>query len=239
MTHLKSLAAPKHYPKKTTVFTVSPNPGPHPKKRSVPLLIFVRDWLKLAEESRTARRLIKAGKFFVDGRVVKDPKFPLGLMDVVSIPDLGEHYRLLLKPRKGLTHFRISEEESSFKICQVLRKNHVRGGGIALGLHDGRTILFKGDAVDEGRSYVILDSLKVSLPDQRILATAHLQVSAYGYIHSGYRAGLHGRILKLRRDVIFPDKPTATIATSEGEVTTLLRNIMPIGDDEPWVTLPP
>ncbi|MEM4342537.1 MAG: hypothetical protein QXF97_08350, partial [Candidatus Caldarchaeum sp.] len=64
-----------------------------------------------------------------------------------------------------------------------------------------------------------------------------LDNGVYAYIHSGARAGLHGKISKIRREVVFPDKPTATIDTGQGIVTTLLRNIMPVGGEAPWITL--
>ncbi|MEM1946762.1 MAG: S4 domain-containing protein [Candidatus Caldarchaeum sp.] len=238
MTHLKSLAAPKHFPKKPTVFAVSPRPGPHPKSKSLPLLIAVRDILGYAEDRTTASKLIKLGKFHVDGRPVKDLRYPLGLMDVLSIPDTSEHYRVLIKLGKGVSLFKIAGEESGFKVCQVLRKNHVKRGWLALGLHDGRTILFRGEEVDKGRAFKILDSVKISVPDQKIQETASAEPGVYAYIHSGSRAGLHGRVVKIRRDVTFPDKPTATLETSQGAVTTLLKNIMPIGVEKPWIALP-
>jgi len=239
MTHLKSLYAPKHYPKKKTVFTVAPRPGPHPKRRSIPLLVVVRDILGYAEEGATGKRLIKAGKFLVDQRVVRDYRFPLGLMDVLSVPDYGEHYRVLIKPGKGLTLFKISEDEAWFKVCQVVSKTHVRKGGLALGLHDGRTILFKAENVEEGRMHKVTDSVKIKLPTNEALEWVTLDVNHYGYIHTGGRAGIHGTITRIRKDVIFPDKPTATIGSSQiGSVTTLLRNIMPVGVEKPWLTLP-
>lgn len=237
MTHLKTLAAPRHYPKKATVFTVAPSPGPHAKKKSIPLLIAVRDLLNYADNAHTARRLIKQGKFMVDGRVVKDPRFPLGLMDVLSIPELGENYRVLIKPGKGLTLAKTSSEEAGFKICQVVRKNHVRGGALMIGLHDGRTILFRGEMLDKGRAIKTLDSLKIAVPSQEILETISLDNGVYAYIHSGARAGLHGKIMRIRREVVFPDKPTATVETGQGTVTTLLRNLMPVGGEAPWITL--
>lgn len=238
MTHLKSLAAPRYFPKKGTVFTVSPRPGPHPKKRCIPILIAVRDLLKYVDDAATARKLISSGKFLVDGRTVKDLRFPLGLMDVLSVPTTGEHYRVLIKPGKGLFLFKITEQEAGFKICQVVRKNHVKGGGMMVGFHDGRTILFKENNLDEGREIKILDGVKLAVPSQEILEKRKFEVGNYAYIHTGARAGLHGRIVKTRKDAVFPDKPTATIETRQGNVTTLLRNIMPIGGEEPWITLP-
>ncbi|MCS7110590.1 MAG: S4 domain-containing protein [Candidatus Caldarchaeum sp.] len=238
MTHLKSLAAPRHFPKKATVFTVSPAPGPHPKKRSIPLLIAVRDILNYVDDGKTARKLIKAGKFLVDGRPVKDPRFPIGLMDVLSVEATGEHFRVLVKPGKGLFLFKVTAEESGFKVVQVLRKNHVKGGGLMVGFHDGRTLVFRGESLERGLGFKILDGVKLGLPEQEIIEAVPIEANVYGYVHSGARAGLHGRIVKIRREVVFPDKPTATIETIQGTITTLLRNIMPVGGEKPWITLP-
>ncbi len=200
-------------------------------------MIVVRDLLKYAEDGVTARRLIKAGKFLVDGKVVKDPRYPLGLMDVFSAPELEEYYRVLIKPRKGPSLFKITGEEAGFKICQILRKHHVKGGGLALGLHDGRTIMFKGEDVETGRRLKVFDGVKISLPNQKLLETVTLEKGVYGYIHSGSRAGLHGTVTKIKREVVFPDKPSVSLETAQGNVTTLLKNIMPIGVGKPWITL--
>ncbi|MEM1936742.1 MAG: S4 domain-containing protein [Candidatus Caldarchaeum sp.] len=238
MTHLKSLAAPTHYPKRPAVFAASPRPGGHPRQHSIPLIVVVRDMLGYAEDGRTARKLIKQGKFQVDGRVVRDPRFPLGLMDLLQIPDLGENYRVLVRPLKGLGVFKVGSDEAGVKVCQIIRKNHVRGGGLSIGLHDGRTILFKGEDVEKGRSLATLDGLKISVPSQEILDKSSLESGAYGLIVRGSRAGLHGVVSKVRKEVVYPDKPTATVETSQGTVTTLLKNIMPVGVGRPWITLP-
>jgi len=37
----------------------------------------------------------KEGLIKVDNKIRRDPKFPLGIMDVVSIEKTGEHFRLL------------------------------------------------------------------------------------------------------------------------------------------------
>jgi small subunit ribosomal protein S4e len=38
----------------------------------------------------------KQANLLVDGRIRKDPKFPLGLMDVLSIPRIKKNYRVLI-----------------------------------------------------------------------------------------------------------------------------------------------
>ncbi|HID04866.1 MAG TPA: 30S ribosomal protein S4e [Aigarchaeota archaeon] len=238
MTHLKSLAAPKHYPTTRTVFTTAPRPGPHPKNWSIPLIIIIRDFLNYAEDAATARKIIKMRKVTVDGRVITDHKFPVGLMDVISLPEAGEHYRILPEPRKGLKPFKIRDEEAGFKIGQVRNKMHVRGGDLQLTLHDGRNIRFKN--VDEQvRGYMTGDSLKISLPDQQIQAHIPLKEEVYVLITKGSKMGLHGRVTAIKKDVTYPDKPKVVVEVSgKGNITTLLTYVMPVGDSEPWIALP-
>jgi small subunit ribosomal protein S4e len=237
LTHLKSLAAPYFYPSSQGVFAAKPRPGPHPADRSLPLVYVVRDILGLAEDARTARILIKEGKFYVDGRPVRDTRFAIGLMDVLTVKELDEYYRILISPGKGLRPVKISAEESSFKVCQVTVKVMTRGGRLQLGLHDGRSILLDADD-DMARSTRRLDSLKITIPDQKILDISRLEKNSYALIHSGSKAGHHGLLTEVQRDMAYPARPTVTIETATGTLKTTLSNIMPVGVERPWITLP-
>ncbi|HDM89168.1 MAG TPA: 30S ribosomal protein S4e, partial [Candidatus Bathyarchaeota archaeon] len=102
--HLKREASPPFWPihRKKFVWTVKPRPGPHPVSRCIPLLLIIRDILGFAETRKEAKKIISQGKILVDGRVRRDDRYPVGLMDVVSIPELKMNYRVL-PFKKGLT----------------------------------------------------------------------------------------------------------------------------------------
>jgi small subunit ribosomal protein S4e len=239
MGHLKRLAAPPHLKisVKESVFTVCPSPGPHPKYECIPLLLIVRDYLRYAERSEEARKIIGAGKIFVDGRPVKDYKFPVGLMDVVSIPETGENYRVLPIYRHGLDLVEISREESGFKLGRIIRKMHVPGGHLQITLHDGRNIRFK-DVTEETRQYNTRDTVKISIPSQVILGYLRLEEGKYGLLIKGPKQGLHGEIIEIRREVTYPAKPIVRLKSSIGEVSSLLDYVMVVGEGEPWIKLP-
>ena len=76
----------------------------------------------------------------VDGVVRTDPRFPVGLMDIVEIPDMEKIYRILPKWKKGLVPQEVSKKESSFKLCRIENKTTIKNGNIQLNLHDGRNI---------------------------------------------------------------------------------------------------
>ncbi|MCD6236163.1 MAG: 30S ribosomal protein S4e [Thaumarchaeota archaeon] len=239
MGHLKRLAAPPYLKisAKEAVFTVNPSPGPHPKYECIPLLLIVRDYLKYAERAEEAKKIIRNGKILVDGRPIKDYKFPVGLMDVVSIPDTGENYRILPVYRKGLDLIEIPSEESGFKLGKIIRRMHVPGGHLQVTLHDGRNIRFK-ELTDEVKEYKTKDTLKISVPSQTILGHLKLEEQKYGLLVKGPKQGLHGRIIEIRRDVVYPAKPLVKLATNRGDVTSILDYVMVVGEEEPWVKLP-
>lgn len=240
MVHLKRLAAPPHLDinVKEHVFTVAPRSGPHPKTECIPLLSILRDYLGYSERAEEAKKIIKAGKILVDGRIVRDHKFPVGLMDVVSIPETGENYRILPVYRKGLRLVKIHREESGIKLGKIIRKMHLSKARLQITLHDGRNILFK-EVTDEVRQINTRDTLKISVPSQTILDHIRLEEKYYALIIRGPKQGLHGKIIEVNRDVPYPSKPTIKLSETEiGEVSTILDYVMVVGREKPEITLP-
>ena len=93
--HLKRYKAPKTWPihPKEDTWTVKPSAGSHAIVDAIPLTLVIRDVLKLADNSREAKRIINSGNVLVDGRVVKDYKFPVGFKDIIEIQKTEEVYR--------------------------------------------------------------------------------------------------------------------------------------------------
>ena len=120
--HLKRYKAPKSWPihPKEDTWTVKPSAGSHSIDKAIPLTLVIRDVLKLADNSREAKRIINSGNVLVDGRVVKDYKFPVGFMDVIEIPKTEESYRVLLD-RKGRLQLDLIDD-SSAKLSKIVNK---------------------------------------------------------------------------------------------------------------------
>lgn len=96
--HLKRLNAPKswHLSKTKGIFAPRPISGTHPSSDCVPLLILVRNLLQLSNSAKESKLLLERGNIVINGKVRKDPKFPVGLFDVIFIPSLKISYRLSL-----------------------------------------------------------------------------------------------------------------------------------------------
>ncbi|MCD6154262.1 MAG: 30S ribosomal protein S4e [Candidatus Verstraetearchaeota archaeon] len=240
--HLKRFPAPAFWPisKKAFKFAVKPSPGPHPIDRCIPLLSIVRDVLGYAENGREARKIIKEGTIKIDGRIRKDPKFPVGLMDVVEIPKTDEHYRLLPHPQKGLMVHEISKEEAKVKLCRIENKTTVKGGHVQLNLHDGRNKIIRiaNPLKPEEDVYKTMDAVKISIPEQEILGHIKLEEGVLALIIGGKNIGLHGRIIKIERG-FGRHRSIVTLESIEKDIIkTSLIYTFPVGREEPEISIP-
>ncbi len=240
--HLKRLPAPKFWPihRKEFKWTIRPSPGPHPMNRCLPLLLIVRDILGYAKTAREARRILAEGKIKVDGRIRRDYKFPVGLMDVIEIPDVNEAYRILPFPRKGLGLHPISGEEIELKLCRIENKRTVNGGHIQLNLHDGRNILIRVNdpTKPEEDTYKTMDVLQIGLPGQEIREHIKFEEKVLALVTWGKNMGQIGRIKEITRG-IGRRMSVVTLESPDGELfQTSLEYVFPVGRDKPLISLP-
>ncbi len=240
--HLKALVAPRFWPilRKEYKWTVKPSPGPHPIDRSIPLLIIVRDILKYAKTAREARRIIAEGHFKVDGRVRKNYKYPVGLMDVLEVVDTGETFRVIPVPRKVLGLHPIDKDEAKYKLCRIENKTTVKGGHIQLNLHDGRNVLIRvsdpKNPVED--KYKTLGTVKISIPVQQLLDYIPLENGVIAIISGGRNVGRVGRVVNIRHG-IRRHRSIVELEDKHGNrFQTSLVYVFPIGVEEPLISLP-
>lgn len=241
--HLKRKPAPKLWPihRKEAVWTVMPKPGPHSLSRSLPLALIVRDMLGFAKTAKEAKNIISGGKILVDGKVRRDERFLVGLMDILSIPETKRYYRVLPSP-KGLFIHPIEADEANFKLYRIEDKTIVKGGQIDLNLHDGTSLLINSANADnlDKIVYNTLDVLKLSIPDREILGYNKLIVGSPALIIGGKNMGIYGVIDtiekqtdKKRRDLL------VTLKDSKGEqFQTILDFVFVLGEGESSFVLP-
>ena len=162
--HLKRLAIPRSWPlpRKTTIWVTRPRAGAHSLERCMPLNIVIRDVIGLARSTREVRTILHNSLAKVDGRVVKDTRRGIGVMDVLTLGE--DNYRCVLDTNGRLRYRPISAEEAGWKVCRIEGKSTIKGGKTQVHLHDGRNII-----VDDASEHKTGDSLKISLPEQKVI----------------------------------------------------------------------
>jgi small subunit ribosomal protein S4e len=200
MAKLKRLVAPKFWrlKKKKSTWTVAVRPGAHKKFESIPLQILLRDILKYAETGKEANSILQSKQILVGGKIIKHHNFPVGLMDVVSIPQLKKNYRIVVS-KKGLIPIEIPENEAKTQLAKVLSKTVVRKGKLQLNLSGGRNIL------TDKKDYATGDSILIELPGNKILDHFKLEKGSAALIIKGYNSGRIVKIHKVQKGEIIAD----------------------------------
>jgi len=218
-------------PKKKTKWVVSPRPGPHKKFESIPVLIIVRDLLKLVDTMNDAKKIVKTKNVLVDGKPRTDLRYPVGLFDVIDIPKEGKQYRVV--PNKdGLGLIEIPKKESNLKICRIKDKTIIKGGQLQLNLHDGKNILIK----DKKETYKTGDSLLIELPSQKIVEHINMEKGVVAIIIGGQNIG---SIINIK-DIITTKsrEPNKVLCKSEDrDFEAVMDYVYVVGKEKPLIKL--
>jgi small subunit ribosomal protein S4e len=231
--HMKREMSPTFWPihRKEAVWSVRPSPGPHPSKVSTPLTVVIRDFLGFAETAKEAKRIINEGKVKVDGKVRRNERYSIGLMDVLELSEADQRYRVLPAHGGRFVLHPISKAETEYKLCRIVGKTTVKGSKTQLNLHDGRNVL-----IEEG-SYDVGDIVKLDVVGQEITDHIGFKPGVRVIITGGRSQGRFGILMDLGPEP--GKKRTATIRTPENDdVRTLASYVFAVGTETPMISLP-
>jgi len=224
--HLKSITMPKTWQieRKKTVFVTRPNPGAHPMMYSMPLNIVMKELIKCAKTTKEVKAILHDKEVLVDGKKRNDEKYSVGLMDVVSLPETKQNYRIIINQKGKLKALEIPKEEANIKLSKVENKTVIKKGKIQLNLSDGRNIIVEKDSYKTG------DSLVVALPTQEIKDTINFKPGMTALLIGGKHIGFIGKVEDVKSNII-------TIKIGENSYETLKDYAFMVGKDKPIITL--
>lgn len=237
---LKRNPAPKFWPihRKEFMWVVKPSSGPHNLENSLSLTLVLRDILGLAKTKKEAGMILAQGKLLVDGKIRKRTNFPVGLMDVIAMPEADQYYRVMPSP-KGLVLGRINKSESNFKLARVENKKTVENG-VQIALHDGSNILIRvADPKNPVEvTYDTFDVLKISLPEKDIAGKITSKKGNLAVITGGKNIGKKGRIIEIEKTEAKKRKNALVIVEDDSGIKyqTILSFVFSIGETQPLIT---
>ena len=91
MSHIKRQSAPKEWPipRKGSKFIVKAS------SKGIPILVLLRDFLKLARTRKEVKKAIHNKNLAVCGKLVKDEKKNVELLDTITIVSSKKNYKLI------------------------------------------------------------------------------------------------------------------------------------------------
>lgn len=225
--HLKRLTAPVswHIAKKEEKFVTKTSPGPH-SGAAMPVAVWLRDKMGLAGNMKEVKRILNQRQVILNGKPVTDPKLGLGIFDIISIPKIGKHYRVLTDKKGRMVTIEIDAEAAKTRLCKIRNKSIVRGGKVQLNLLYGANLL-------ADNTYHPKDSIVVTLEgENRFAIVDHFPfaVGNMAMVIGGKHSGKVGRINEIRvaagsipNRVILQDKDGETFETVEQYVFMIGR----------------
>jgi small subunit ribosomal protein S4e len=183
----------------------------------------------MVTSTREARRLVRSGVVRIDGQIARDLDRGLGLMDTLSFAaPLDAHFRVVKDRRGKLVLVPIPASEASVKIGRVRFKHAVKGGRVEVTLHDGRNFL-----VPPSTAYRVGDSVKIELPEQKVLGHLPLAPGSLAYVSGGTHVGELARVERV--EVRNSSQPNL-VHFKEG-FATIKEYVFVVGQTAPEVTL--
>lgn len=224
--HQKRVSAPISWPvtRKTHPWVVCARPGAHSKQTGIPLLVVVRDMLRIANNIREAKRAIHEGSILVDGVPRKDYRYMTGIFDIIAIPALNEYYRLLLDNKNRFRLYK--EEQDALKLCRINNKTALKKGKVQLNLHDGSNVLASHD-------YKTFDTIMLSIPDRKIVKHIPYKPGNLVMVVGGKHSGEIGTLKEIKK--IRSSAPNMVVISNQQEFETIERYVFVIGESAPEI----
>ena len=225
--HLKRIHAPKSWmlSKVGGIWSTKPSQGPHKLRESIPLSLILRNKLKIALNAKEAKLITKSkeGIISVDGKVRKDPRFPIGFMDILTINKTKQNYRITYDVKGRFRLNKIAAEEAKYKLCKVLKKATGPNGCPYVVTDDARTIRFPKPEIKEN------DTIKFNLEKKEIVGFYKYEIGSQVMINGGNNVGRCGTIIKIEKhpgsyEIVYIKD------LANKEFSTKLSNVFVIGE---------
>jgi len=213
--YLKRQKVPKNWPieRKGTAYVVRPN---YDIKNGVPVLIILRDMLKIAQNRKEVKKAIHAKNILVNGKNVKDEKNNVLLFDTIAVTPLKKYYRLNLSNKGKFETEEIKENEINYKIAKIVNKKILKNKRIQFNLSDGRNFL---SDVQCG----VHDSVLINFKEKKIEKCLPLKEKEKVIVFAGKHSGAKGVINNLNLK-----NKMAELIIGERKVNVLIKQLMVI-----------
>jgi len=206
-------------------YTTRPSTGPHKLRECIPLSILLRNRLKYALTGKDVKSIVrdKEGLVKIDNKVRRDPRYPLGIMDVVTLDKTGESFRILYDVKGRFQAHKIDEKEAKFKLCRIKRKAMGQNKIPYIITHDGRSIRYPHPDIKKN------DSVKFNLETGEVESLIKFENGASVLVTGGNNIGRIGVLQHVEKHPGSFD--IAHIRDSQGSTfATRVSNIFVIGE---------
>lgn len=198
-------------PRKGTKYLALAN---HNQNESIPLVIALRDILKLVRNKKELKKALNEKQILVNNRIVKETNYPLCLFDVLSVGKTN--FRANLSEHRKMIFEEIKDKDSDTKIYKVLNKKKLNKNKIQLNLTQGKNII-SDEKIEVG------DSVLLNLKDNKIVKKISLEKGRTVFTIKGKHFGKSGKIVDIMER---GGKKIAKIESEGKRINVWIKNIL-------------
>lgn len=227
--HLKRKNAPKTWPiaRKERKWIVRPLSS-QPLEMCMPVSVFLREILKIAKTVKEVKTILNQKIVMVNGKIIKDPKYGVGFMDVLDLTSLKEKYRVLLNKQGRMVIRKIDDKEGSLIPRKITGKKLIKGGKTQLSFSDGCSLLA------DAKNYKVGDTLVFE--NGKIKEHLKFEKGALVLIVHGKQTAMCGKMEEVR--TFAGTQPDNIVYSVDGKsYETRKEYAMVIGKDKPVIAL--
>jgi len=215
MAYLKRQMIPKNWPikRKGTTYVVRPNFN---ISQGIPLLIILRDMLKIAQNRKEVKKAIHSKYILLNNKTVINEKNNALLFDIITIIPLKKCYRIELSEKGKFQLIEIKEDEAGKKIAKVVNKKTLKGKKTQLNLSDGRNFI-------SNLKCHINDSVLIDLKNGKMEKCLPLKEKVKIIVFAGKHSGEKGIVSEIK-----PDSKIIEVDIGKKKVNILIKQLMVI-----------
>jgi len=191
----------------------------HNQNDSIPLIVVLRDVLKIVNSKKELKKAINEKEIVVNGKEIRDVSFPISLFDVVKIKSMGKSFKAVLSENKKLMLGEVDGKDAVSKVYKVIGKKIIAGGKVQINLLNGRNVFVEGkDKVRVG------DSMVVGF-DGKVISVIGMEKGNMGFVTHGKHMGDRGKIKDIGEQ---GGKMIAKIEGRDHEINVWVKNVIVI-----------
>jgi small subunit ribosomal protein S4e len=177
----------------------------HERRNGIPILVMLREVMKLADNRKEAKKILNEGLIKVNGKEVRKDNFPLLPFDILTIKD--KEYEISFSD-KG--KFEAGKRKHKETILKVINKKMLKNKKVQLNLLYGKNFITNEKAA-------VGDS--VMIKDKKIVKTIKIEKGRKAVVFAGKNRGEEGEIIEIKNKIV-------TINSKEAKINVPERNVM-------------
>lgn len=231
--HLSRIAAPKSWPikRKQNKWISRPDPGAQRLATGMPLAVFLTEILGYTRNKAEVKKVLNQKLVFVNGKIIKEPNFFVGLFDTMRILKYNKLYRVLLNQRGKLMLTEIPSSEENIIPLRVEGKTTIKGGKVQVNLSNGWNFITDKDV------YKVTDVVLFDSKERKPSKHLKMEKGNLVYVIGGTHSGKVSEIKDFVHEGMLRKKKFVVAKHNEEKLKIPIKDVFVIGVDKPEIQL--